>query len=726
MASTGSNQGFPIPYITAVWSGMSAADIEAGVAAGSILRPARASEGATSAVSFGSVTEGLRAANAEAAANGSAAASTADSAGAGDPTPTADGGTDPRKEVETWLRSLDPSLTEGVFDAVWTRAGATDADRATTLRRYLGETLLGDAGASRSALDDFVADPAHRAQVVDLHGMTGADLARLATEDIGYRHALATMQPLALTGNRALFARANADGALDRFDPDTGEQLVSDAWLGDRAKLLAWTAMDADERSIAGSEDWSFVDRTAIDADGNASTVELATGNAEAGRNQVVFGDDGDEFLQGVSGSDRMYGGDGNDVLRGAGGGDHLEGGRGDDLVLGGAGHDELTGDQGHDELEGGRGDDRLTGGSGNDVLTGGRGNDRLEGGTGVDTYLIDEGDGADVIVDADGAGVIERDGVQIGGTLGATGEGTWASSDGRIEASLSGDADEAGTLTIRMAGEGGVGVAAAADTVTVRNWKNGDLGITLASTPTASSTGEAGYDPSSITGPEVPVLSAEDLAADVATGEAGSAEQADAGADVSADIAWGDVAPVGVGNGASSSASVASEAGSPTAPETVADSPASASDADAVPAGDLVQGSDIGSGIAADSATDPGIGDASTTDATPFDAAFAEALASIFGADPGAFTALEPAHVESALQAFDGVLEAPDIAAAADFAQADAANAVTAYDYADALAGDYAGDDIGNEAWMAMPIVPDVISSETSLAQMRTFGVDR
>lgn len=705
MANEDTNKGLPIPYITAVWSGMSSADIEAGLAAGSILRPDGVPEDSTAdAAAFGSIAEGLRATSTgsatAAAADGTHAATTADStvtaAVAADGIFTAigsDSNTDGRKQVEEWLRALDPSLTDGTFDAVWTRAGATDAERATTLQRFLGETLLGEADAGHSALDTFVADPAHRARVVDLHGMTGAELARLASEDTGYRHALATRQPLALTGNRALFAHANAVGALDRFDPDTGEQLVSDAWLADRAKLLAWTSADSEDMVVTGSEDWTFVDRTSIDAEGNPSTFELSTGNADAGENQVVFGHDDDELLQGVRGSDRMYGGDGNDILRGAAGGDHLEGGRGDDLVLGGAGNDELAGNQGADELEGGRGSDRLTGGSGNDNLAGGRGGDHLEGGAGIDTYVIDEGDGADVIVDADGAGVIELDGMQIGGTMSAKGDGSWTSADGRIELALSGDPNEAGTLTIRASGEDGHSAPASPDVITVRNWKNGDLGITLAGTPAASSTAGPNYDLSSITGPEIPVLSTEDLSADVATGETGSAEQADAGAGVgadmgpgvSADIAWGDVAPVGVGNAAASSTSAAD-----------------------------------GSDAIAD--------DVSSPSAAAFDAAFADAIAAIFGTDPGAFTALEPAHVESAIQAFSGVLEAPDITAAAGFVPADAGNAVTAHDYADALAGDFAYGDIGNEAAMTMqlPMVPDVRSSEMTFTQLRNLGADR
>jgi Ca2+-binding RTX toxin-like protein len=53
----------------------------------------------------------------------------------------------------------------------------------------------------------------------------------------------------------------------------------------------------------------------------------------------------------------------------------------------------------GDDRLEGKGGNDRLNGGTGNDVLVGGAGDDALEGGLGSDTYLYNDGDGHDTIV---------------------------------------------------------------------------------------------------------------------------------------------------------------------------------------------------------------------------------------------------------------------------------------------------------------------------------------
>lgn len=651
MANEDGNKGLPIPYLTAVWSGMTADELQAGLAAGSILPPLgspplgspplRPSAVAAFAEGIDARTAARERAAAAEGASGIAAAS--------------------RAQIDAWLRALDPEFTDTALDALWQRAGRDDAARGTTLRRYLGETLLGDSVASTASIDAFVASPGHRARIVDLHGMTGNELAALAATDIGYRHALVTMQPLALTGNRALYAQANADGGLDRFDPDTGEALVSDAWLADRAKLLAWRSADANTRAIVGNEDWTFVDRTSLGTDGKPLTVELVTGKTDAGKNQVVFGNAGDELLQGVSGSDRMYGGDGDDILRGAAGGDHLEGGRGDDLVLGGAGNDELVGDQGADELDGGRGDDRLTGGSGDDLLVGGRGDDRLEGGSGHDTYVIDGGDGHDTIVDVDGKGSIELDGKQIAGEMDASDHGTWTSADGRLEFSVAGESTASGTLTIKAFGEGAERSDTPINVVTVKDWKNGDLGITLGGTPTAGTVSGPTYDPMSITGPEVPILSHEDLVGDAEAEGAEDANGAAAEGAVNTDIAWGDVAPVSDGSATS------------------------------------------------DSGTTPG----DTADGA--DADFMSALAAIFDTEPADFAAVEPAHLESALGSFAGVLEAPDITSSASFVATHDANAVTAQDYADALAGDFAGDDIGSESGLLlqMPVVPDLRRSD-------------
>ena len=111
--------------------------------------------------------------------------------------------------------------------------------------------------------------------------------------------------------------------------------------------------------------------------------------------NDSLDGGDGNDTLNGGKGKDVLLGGKGNDILNGEVDNDTLEGGDGDDSLDGGNGKDILRGDAGNDTLLGGRNTDTLEGGSGNDNLNGGEGNDILEGGAGND--ILDGGDGEDL-----------------------------------------------------------------------------------------------------------------------------------------------------------------------------------------------------------------------------------------------------------------------------------------------------------------------------------------
>ncbi len=470
----------PISYVVAVWLGTSDEDIERGLREGWIAPPPGAPAGWQPP--WATQTD--------------SAAESPDPGGGGS---VGTGTNVGRAKLGDWFHALDPTLTATAFDGIWAHSGADDSARADALFGYLQRTLLGrsDGANSRAqaapateesgaiaALNAYLADPSHRAQIVDLAGKSGAALAELAKSDIGYRYALANLDSIALTGNRAMFAGRDSIGGLDRYDPDTGELNLSDAWIGDRAKFLAWK-MRADaggDLSVPGTDRWVFSDRSLRDADGSPVKIEIGASDGAARTNQVIFGQDvsGGETIKGDAGTDRIYGGSGDDVIRGNAGDDHLEGGRGDDIVRGGNGNDEVIGGRGDDELIGGSGNDVLDGGSGDDTLTGGSGDDQLSGGDGNDTYVIDAGQGNDTIVDSDGNGNIEFDGEALDGAL-ARGDGTYFSGDGRVVYSFSGDADSAGTLTIALHdGSPSNGDETPVSTLKVRNWKNGDLGIQL------------------------------------------------------------------------------------------------------------------------------------------------------------------------------------------------------------------------------------------------------
>jgi VCBS repeat-containing protein len=106
--------------------------------------------------------------------------------------------------------------------------------------------------------------------------------------------------------------------------------------------------------------------------------------------------------LLATEGDDVLYGNDNANLIDGLGGNDSIEGRAGDDTLIGGSGNDELYGEQGNDSLSGGDGTDYLYGGEGNDVLNGDKGDDNLFGNAGNDTFVFNRGDGHDTVYSTD------------------------------------------------------------------------------------------------------------------------------------------------------------------------------------------------------------------------------------------------------------------------------------------------------------------------------------
>jgi Ca2+-binding RTX toxin-like protein len=178
------------------------------------------------------------------------------------------------------------------------------------------------------------------------------------------------------------------------------------------------------------------------------------------------------------------FGGQGNDSLAGGGLNDHLYGGAGNDTLNGQGGNDWLEGNADDDSLMGGDGADTLLGGSGNDVLEGGLGNDQLKGATGTDTYTFAAGWGSDSIEDSDGQGSIQVQGI---GSLSGTGVkkvavDAWQTDDKRINYTRVSIDSTHNDLIISFSDR--------TDTITLRNWSDGQLGLSLPGTVTPPVTG--------------------------------------------------------------------------------------------------------------------------------------------------------------------------------------------------------------------------------------------
>ena len=83
----------------------------------------------------------------------------------------------------------------------------------------------------------------------------------------------------------------------------------------------------------------------------------------------ITHGRGGDDLICGRSGHGQdLYGDSGNDRINGRGGRDGIQGGGGNDLGKGGAGNDSIAGRAGNDKLLGNAGRDRASGGGGQDT----------------------------------------------------------------------------------------------------------------------------------------------------------------------------------------------------------------------------------------------------------------------------------------------------------------------------------------------------------------------
>jgi len=199
-------------------------------------------------------------------------------------------------------------------------------------------------------------------------------------------------QDMLMTWNEDVAIAWLQDNVDTEAKEESGDLNFSDRWIADRTQMLQWRhAMQAED-----NPNWlpqtgipvAFEDKaTGLTAPGPIATQNLPL------QQQVIFGADSNETIEGKERDDRLYGGGGDDTIKGGGGHDYIEGnggvdeidgGSGDDTLLGGEGEDILRGGTGNDTIKGGRDRDEIFGGEGNDTIYGGQGNDEIEGGNGV------------------------------------------------------------------------------------------------------------------------------------------------------------------------------------------------------------------------------------------------------------------------------------------------------------------------------------------------------
>ena len=151
-------------------------------------------------------------------------------------------------------------------------------------------------------------------------------------------------------------------------------------------------------------------DTIAAELIGNEINRVISGVASRDGSGSFVQGGLGNDVITGGGGADRLLGGAGEDFVRGLDGDDFLAGGIGNDTLLGeegndilrgASGNDQLIGGEGEDIIFGGLGDDRLLGVGEDDVLRGEGGNDELNGGAGDD--LLFGGSGDDTLLGTSG-----------------------------------------------------------------------------------------------------------------------------------------------------------------------------------------------------------------------------------------------------------------------------------------------------------------------------------
>lgn len=217
-------------------------------------------------------------------------------------------------------------------------------------------------------------------------------------------------------------------------DSDAGDVLTLSAALADGSALPAWlgfdpatdtfhglpgeldvgeldirvTATDTGGASVSGTFILSVSDASVRDEThfGTAGKDSIVTGFA----NDLVFAGRGDDTVQAGAGRDVVFGGAGHDRISGEAGNDRLYGGEGQDWLDGGAGDDLLAGGGGHD---------RILADSGSNLVIGGEGHDIITGGSGRDVFMMNLGDGHDVL-HLSGAAAGNGDVISLGGGIAA------------------------------------------------------------------------------------------------------------------------------------------------------------------------------------------------------------------------------------------------------------------------------------------------------------------
>lgn len=314
------------------------------------------------------------------------------------------------------------------------------------------ETSNGNREALYQAIRDLTkTDSVYASKIGQLKieavtGVAGDFVTHAQTNDprgLAWRYTLKALDPFAVidASNTGVYAKFQVGGSnageLDLYDPTSRTGTLTTQWLEDRAGLLQ-RRLD-----IATKDEINDIDKP---LDLNNTTTTWAADNLyfedrttgyivnQGGQRihdpYIIFGTDGTDGIVGSSRDDHLYGEAGTDILRGNAGNDYLEGGSGFDLYQYGASKSLLG---------------------------------------------IPSNDGADMIWDVDGKGVLRYSFTQGGATTSTViadaliKDGNfWMSADGKFKYEKPG-AD----LVVTILDDAG-------GSITLKDFRDGDFGIRL------------------------------------------------------------------------------------------------------------------------------------------------------------------------------------------------------------------------------------------------------
>jgi Ca2+-binding RTX toxin-like protein len=358
--------------------------------------------------------------------------------------------------VLSLLEQLNPLMpTDQIFalyDSMSNQSGATEETLLEQLSRLFlfNDTELDVVEAGLISHGDFDRRSANHERLMQiqeaikdqgylLESIADQSLGQLienAKNSLAWSYALKELNPFVITGKDALYAAHNQNHALELYDKvNNPEGQITEQYLEDRAKLLELVInsnlLDIPEgENVTGTFGKYYED---VDKDIKILPAEYDPLLTE----RVIFGSNKTDTPDTLTGGNRD---------------DHLFGQNGDDILDGGAGLDYLEGGEGNDTLIG--------------ISASREDQDILNGGNGFDTYLPGLGD---VIEDSDGQGVIMEHGMVIDiSSINLTAAGS--------DVYTNNDPDN--PLRFKLLPDGTLQVIGSY--FTIKNFTNGDLGITL------------------------------------------------------------------------------------------------------------------------------------------------------------------------------------------------------------------------------------------------------